>query len=72
MRPRSTEINAAVIIEPMGWRFDAVARPRVALDKCSEQYQKAMLSGVDVPGETGNFVAERGVVCRDKHEGRQL
>jgi len=67
-----TQIDAAVVVQPMGWRFDAVSRPCVALNERSEQYQKSMLSGVDVPGETGNFVAERGVVCRDKSTGRQL
>ena len=61
-----------MVVQPMRWRRDAVARLRVALDERSEQYQKSMLSGVDMPGEAGNFVAERGVVCRDESEGWQL
>jgi hypothetical protein len=31
-----------------------------------------MLGRVDVPGETSNFVAERGVVFRDKSKRREL
>jgi hypothetical protein len=54
------------------WRFDAVAFPCVAFDERSEQSQEAMLSRVDVPGETGNLVAERGVVLWDKSERREL
>ncbi|MDO8272934.1 MAG: hypothetical protein Q7U82_13630 [Gammaproteobacteria bacterium] len=69
---RSAEINAAVIVEPVRWRFDAVALPCGAFDERSEQRQKAMLSGVDVSGETGNFVTERGIVCRDESERREL
>ena len=46
-------------------------RPGVALNERSEQCQEAMLSGINVPGEAGNFVAERGVVLRDKRERRQ-
>ena len=52
--PRGAQIDTAIIVEPVRRRLDPTAiAPGIALDERRQKFQKAMLGGIDVAGQSG-------------------
>ena len=44
----------------------AVAAPGITLDQCRQQFKKAVLGGIDMPGQASDFIAKFLVTFGDK------